>query len=105
MDPTMRVPLKYLGKVVGDTRDPFLVNQIETLTKERNKERKLKGQYDGEINEIATFLGCYGCSKDIISTIEKYKTTHDDLRNFRMKGKFRFMVFRFFKWFIRQTAW
>ena len=96
------------GKVMknhSDTRDPFLVKQIETLKQERNKERKLKEQYDREINEIATYLGCYGSSKDIIKHIEKYKQSYYTLRIHEMKGKLRFALRRFFTWFVRKTAW
>ena len=92
-------------KTTGDTRDPFLVEQIQTLTKERNEERKLKDQYDAEIIEIARFLGCYGGAKDIISTIEAYRKSHYELRSLQMTGKLRFMIFRCFNWFIRKTAW
>ena len=74
-----------LGKTSGDQRDPFLIKQIEEAKAERNEERKTKEKYWNEINEIATFLGCYGSSKAIINHIRKYKQSHYDLESYRQR--------------------
>ena len=96
---------EHQAKIVGDTRDPFLVKQIEEAKAERNKERKLKEKYAKEINEVATYLGCYGHSRAIINTIKKYKQSHYDLENMKNKRKIRFLIVRFYNYLIRKWAW
>ena len=92
-------------KTHGDTRNPFLVKQIQTLTEERNKERKIKEKYANEINEVATYLGCYGHSKAIISKIEKHKRSHEDFDALNIEHPFRFAVLRLYNYLIRRFAW
>ena len=92
-------------KIVGDTRDPFLVKKIEEARKERNEARKTRDQYAEEINEIATYLGCYGSSKAIIPEIKKYKESHEALKDLRDRHKLRFLLLRTYQWLIRKTAW
>ena len=92
-------------KIVSDTRDPFLVEQIEETRKERDEARKTKDQYDEEINDIATYLGCYGSAKAIIPEIEKYKESHEALKDLRDRHKLRFLLLRGYQWLIRKTAW
>lgn len=95
----------YPVKTTGDTRDPFLVEQLQEARKERNQAKQIASKHWHEINAIATYLGCYGHSTDIIRKIEKYKKSHHQLENMKDKNKIQFLIGRFYNYLIRKWAW
>ena len=60
-------------KIVSDTRDPFLVKQLEDEKKERVKVQKERDMYWQELCAIARELHCYTAEEDIIREIRKLK--------------------------------
>lgn len=92
-------------KTHGDQRDPFMVKQLEVMKQERNKARKECDKYWQEINEVATHLGCYGHSRAIINTIEKYKKSHYELEEFKRSNKMRFLTRRCYAYLVNRFAW
>lgn len=86
-----------LGKIVGDTRDPFLVKQLEDEKALRVKVAKERDKYSKELNEIARELGCYASSQDIIPLIKEHQESH---RVINERFSLIFLIRRIYRFFI-----
>ena len=91
-------------KTAGDTRDPFLVAQIETAKQERNKAKQERDKYWGQLNQVAQALDCYAHGPTMVKIVKKYKRSYHALENMERKNKLRFLITRFYNYLIRCTA-
>ena len=60
-------------KIVGDTRDPFLVKQLDDQKDKVAEVQKQRDKYFNELCAIARELHCYAADKAIIREIRKLK--------------------------------